>query len=578
MKGSRIVLFVLFVLLVSIYSYGQSGKKDAGFRSPLDIPLYLSGSFGELRSGHFHSGIDIKTGGVTGKKVYAVADGYVSRIKISLGGYGKALYITHYNGYVSVYGHLSGFNDTLENFIKNTQYDRESYTVEIFPPKNRFRVKKGDVIAYTGNSGSSAGPHLHFEIREAKTQYPVNPLLFKNINVADHRHPLIVQLAVYPVDDTSLVNGKNDTLILPVLGTGNKCHLKNNQAINAHGNISFGIRTYDVMDKVRNKNGVYTIDVFIDSSEVFGLKMDKISFYTTRYINSLIDYRYYQKKKRRIIRIQKDTNNRLFNYKKVENSGVFCFDDEKKHKVVFRIKDIEGNGATLAFYVKGNPEPVSKKLVKPEKHPENGVFVKFDKPLTVNGKHFTAKFPPKTFYRSFYLTYNEYDKTDTSYSKTIVLGSRFVPVHKRFDFSIVPDTVPGNLKPKIYMGKIDEDNIYYTGGKWNGNKVTARIREFGSYALFVDTIAPEIKPIDFPQGKLPANQKMLRIKIKDAQTGIKNYKATVNGKWLLMEYDLKNDLLTYYIDNHLPEGKNDFKLTVTDNVGNVSEYETVIVR
>ncbi len=575
MKNKWLFLFVLLLMITGVFA--QNKKIDAGFRSPLDIPLYLSGSFGELRSGHFHSGIDIKTEGVTGKPVYSVADGYVSRIKISLGGYGKALYVTHPNGYVSVYGHLSRFNDTLQNFIKKVQYERESYTVEVFPPKNRFKVKKGDIIAYSGNSGSSGGPHLHFEIREEKSQYPVNPLLFKNIDVADHRHPLIISLAVYPVDDTSLINGKNDTLVLPVFGTGKSCHLKNNKVISAHGNISFGIRTYDLMDKINNKNGVYKIDVTVDSSKVYELMMDKISFYTTRYINSLIDFRYYQKKGKRLIRIQKDTNNRLFNYKSIENSGVFCFNDNKKHKITFEISDIENNNAKLVFYVKGDGTPVKERLKKNNKTGKNSLFVKYDKPFRVEGRHFVASFPANSFYRSFYFNYTETAGQDSSFSHIINLGSRFVPVHKRFDFTIIPDTIPHKYKDKMYMAKIDEDNIYYVGGEWKGNALYARIREFGSYAVYSDTVPPIVKTLNFPKGKLPAKQKTLKLIIKDKETGIKKYRAVLNGEWLLMEYDAKNDLLTYFVDEHLKKGKNDFKLTVYDNVGNKTDFETVIL-
>jgi hypothetical protein len=577
MKRKLLFLFVITFVSV-INTFAQSKKRDAGFRSPLDFPLYLSGSFGELRSGHFHSGIDIKTGGVTGKRVHAIADGYVSRIKISLGGYGKALYITHPNGYMSVYGHLSKFNDTIQSYVKTTQYDRESYTVEIFPPKNLFKIKKGDVIAYTGNSGSSGGPHLHFEIRDAKTQYPLNPLLFKNIKVADHRHPLIISLALYPVDDTSLINGKNDTLILPVLGSGKNCFLKNNSIISTHGNISFGIRTYDLTDKINNKNGIYKIDLFIDTAKVFELVMDKISFYTTRYINSLIDYRYYQKRGKRIIRIQKDTNNRLFNYKTVINSGIFKFDDDRKHRITFLVSDIENNPAKLTFYVKGNLKPTDFKTAKEEKRDSNAVFVKFDKPLKIKGERFSADFPANSFYRSFYLTYNETGSNDSSLSRIIDLGSRFVPVHKRFGLSIIPDTVPPHIKEKMYIAKIEKDDIFYAGGDWKKNALYTRIREFGKYAVFADTVPPVIKALNFRSGKTVSSQKSLKLVIKDSETGIKKYRATVNGNWLLMEYDKKNDLLTYFTDEHLKKGKNNFKLVVYDNSGNKSEYEAVIIR
>ena len=211
------------------------------------------------------------------------------------------------------------------------------------------QLKKGDVVAFSGNTGSSGGPHLHFEIREESTQYAVNPLLYKSIKIKDFIPPSIMELSVYPVDGQSLINGKNDTAFYTVEGNGKEYVLKGNPKITVSGNVSFGIRTVDRMNDIPNKNGVYEINLEMDGQQLFDISMDKLSFSTSRYINSLIDYNYYEKVNRRIVRTQIDGNNKLFNYKKVKNDGVVYFYDETVHHFIFTVKDAYNNTSELKF-------------------------------------------------------------------------------------------------------------------------------------------------------------------------------------------------------------------------------------
>lgn len=571
-----------FLLLLSFFSFSFSFSQNSEypadyFRPPLDIPLYLSGTFGELRSNHFHSGIDIKTQGVEGKNVYAVADGYVSRVKVSAGGYGKALYITHPNGTVSVYGHLKSFNSAIEKYIRELQYANESFEVEAFPTKETLPVKKGDVVAFSGNTGSSGGPHLHFEIREESSQYAVNPLLYKSIKIKDVLQPSILELGIYPVDESSLINGKYDTAFFAVEGAGKDYVLKGKPKITVSGNVSFGVRAVDLMSDISNKNGVYQIELEMDGQEIFDITMDKLSFSTSRYINSLIDYNYYKKAERRVVRTQIDGNNKLFNYHKVKNNGIVYFYDEMTHRFVFRVKDAYGNTSELKFDVVSTiPEtkPFSKAMAKTD----NAEFFEFDEENEFSKDGIELNFPENAFYQSFWFQFKEIKTDSTKYSPVYQAHNKFTPVQKSFSIEIEPKNCPANVKQKLYIAySSDGKNYDYAGSEWKGDKLAASYNQLGYFTILADAENPVITPVNIANGKNIATQNSIKITIKDKKTGVKNYRATLNGKWILMEYDAKNNLLTYNYDDRLVKGENLFKITVSDQLNNESVYQAKLV-
>ena len=576
----RYFRYSLLIFLVSVLymAKAQSSFPADYFRPPLDVPLYLSGTFGELRPNHFHAGIDIKTQGVEGLKVYAVADGYVSRIKVSLSGYGNALYITHPNGYVSVYGHLKRFNNKINKYLREYQYQRKSFTINLFPDKNLLKVKKGDIIAVSGNSGGSLGPHLHFEIRMADNQHPVNPLLFKSIKISDHRKPVISSLIIYPVGDSSVVNDGCDTSYFKINGKNGDYHLPADTIIRVYGNIAFGLRSYDLMDKIRNKNGIYQEQLWLDSTLVFDIQMKELSFYTSLYINSLIDYNFYQKKHLRVIRTQLDTNNKLAIYRTIENNGIFEFSDTLVHNLKYVVKDIYGNTSYLPFKLQGyHPDTViRKKRVFPKDDSVYYVHYSRKTKLTLNGM--SADFPANAFYRSQPIPFAKHNGNDETYSDFYTIGSRFIPLQKYCALSIrVNRKVSDSLKTKMFMAMIEDDGQKdFAGGNYKDEYINTKIRSLGTYAIYIDTIPPVIKPLNIRSDKKISSQKSLKFKIYDEFTGVKKYVGLLNNKWILMEYDPKKATLTYNFDWLLKKGKNSFKLYVFDNRDNRSVYKAVL--
>lgn len=290
-------LFIIFLFVLTGKSQSQFPQNL--FDSPVDIPISLSGSFAELRSNHFHSGIDIKTGGEEGLRINACADGYVSRIRISPFGFGKALYVVHPQGYTTVYAHLQKFNSEIDRWAKSEQYKLQKFDVDLFPKPGELKVTKGQLIAFSGNSGSSQGPHLHFEIRDSKTEEPIDPLLF-GFPVKDFVRPTLNGIRIYPANNSSLIHNKNEPYEPEIAGWGPDYRIKKKDTISVSGSIYFGVNAHDLMPGSSNKNGINLIEIFIDSALFFKWEAQKFNFNETRYINSFIDYAHYQKKRHQI--------------------------------------------------------------------------------------------------------------------------------------------------------------------------------------------------------------------------------------------------------------------------------------
>ena len=570
MKSTLLIQLVLF-FLVTGFGYSQSKYPDDAFISPLDISLKLSGTFGELRSNHFHSGIDIKTNEQTGLNVYAVADGYVSRIKIQSGGYGKALYITHPNGFVSVYGHLSKYNDEINKWVKQNQYSKQSYEVDLYPEPGKFAVKQGDIVAYSGNSGRSGGPHLHFELRSAADQKPVNPLLF-GYPVYDKTAPTINLFKIYPFGIYSEVNGNDEAVDFYPSLTNGKYVFKNDKTVEAAGQVYFGINTVDLFNGGMNRNGVYEIEVLVDSKPFYKHKLETFSFDETRYINSLIDYKEYKTKNRQVQKTFVEPNNKLSIYQGVENSGILKVMSGRNYLVEVRVYDAVGNFSTLEFTIKGTE---IKENQKSRLENKKQVF-SYKGNNNFKNEWINLEIPGIALYDTLHFNYRVLPKTLNRYSAIHQIGNPYTPLHTWCSLMIRGDSVPKRLQDKAIIAEVTDDGIESAGGTWTNGFVSTKIRNFGKFCIVVDTIAPVITALNIKNQKSVASQKSIKLKIEDELSGISNYKPTLNGAWILMEYDVKNDLLTYYFDEHLLKGKNEFKLEVWDAKNNYSVYEATL--
>ena len=557
---------LLLLFFVSSSMFSQSEYPQDYFRDPLDITLVLSGTFAELRSSHFHSGLDIKTQQKTGLKVYAAAEGYVSRIKISHYGYGKALYITHPNGYTTVYAHLQKFSDRLEKYIKECQYDKESFEVEVFPSADELLIAPGEVIAYSGNTGGSGGPHLHFEIRDNQER-PINPMLF-GIDIKDSKKPFVSAVYAYPKDENAVINGKNERVPLRLIPQQSGDYEV--EKITAYGNIGFGVTSYDMQDLAPNNNGVSNIQTFFNGNKSLEIDFKRFSFDETKHIKRLIDYEYFKTKKSRIQKLFIEKNNTLSLYKDAYDNGYVTIEDSTSSVYKTRIRDFKGNETWINIPIRGKYEV----LETPENHSYNKTTIFADQATELKSGLITVNFYPNTVYENVNIDYSVS-------SDTLHLHEDNIPLQKNFYINYDLNNYKSEDLDKMFIARLYGyyQRPSYVSTKRKGNILSAGSKIFGTYTLAMDTVAPTITPVNFKDKKWLSKYRYLKVKIDDDLSGISKYRATVNGKWILMEYDYKTNMLVHdFNDNIVKDTKNDLKIIVTDNVGNSSTFEATFFR
>jgi len=557
--------FLLFLFIVP-FCIAQTPYPQDYFSSPLDIKLVLSGSFAELRSNHFHSGLDIKTQGKEGFKTYASAEGYVSRIKISRYGYGKALYISHPNGYTTVYAHLQKFSPIIEAFVKKQQYKKETFELELFPKADELKVIAKEVIAYTGNTGGSGGPHLHFEIRD-KQEHPMNPMLF-GLDIKDTSKPLVYELFGYPLSEKSHINGEKSRVKIRIIKLPNG-HYKTEQ-ITAFGEIGFGIISSDRQDYASNKNGLNYIKTTFNGSRSLDVDFKRFSFSETKHLNRYIDYAYFFETKKRIQKLFIEKNNPLRILKNQANQGIVSIDDATNSIFKISVSDYKGNQSDLSIPIKGLKIELSEAKDKP-KHFQQIIA---SEETLLEKNNVSVQIYSDSFYEDVAINF---DVTND----TLKLHRPIVPLQKSMNISFDISQYKGADMDKLFIGSVSHygKKLYYTSTKKRGNTLTARTKYLGNYTLGIDDENPKIEAINFKNGSWISNYRYLKLKISDDISGIKNYRATINNQWILMEYDTKEQTLTHdFNDEIITDTKNNLKIIVTDNVGNSSTFETMFYR
>lgn len=557
---------VLTLVFTSVLSFGQ----DVYYANPVQIPMYLSGSFGELRSNHFHSGIDIKTMGTVDVPVFAVADGFISRISVSPSGYGNAIYIDHDNGTTSVYGHLNQFRPDIHEYVKKIQYERKSFQVDIPVLPGIFQVAKSEKFALSGNSGSSEGPHLHFEIRNTKTEDPLNPLKL-GFTVTDKTAPKIFAVQITPLSEGSHVNNIASKVIFEVELVNGKYRIKNNPVIPVYGEIGFAVEANDFLDGSANKCGINSMELTIDGVIYSTFEINRFSFDQSKNINSFIDYEEFIKSNRRFQKTWREPCNQLDNYEYIDNNGIFDPGFEGIHPVKVEMKDSKGNSAVLEFSVEGKYREMP-----PVKNDFTAVF---ECGITNHWKNeeMEIELPENALYKNLNFKYQSSEAGDGYYSSVHQIHNNTVPLNKNANISIKTKKLEERFQSKALLVNINIETEKYraAGGKYENGKVMGEIKNFGNYAVRIDTIPPTIKPLSITNNTTLTEADKIRFTITDDLAGIAQFEGLIDGIWALFEYDAKSNTITHYFDNERFElnKQHQFKLTVTDTKGNSSVYE-----
>jgi hypothetical protein len=564
----RIILGIVLIFTVIV------GKAQIKLVSPIKFPMRLAATFAELRTDHFHMGIDIRTQEVEGKKVYSVADGYISRIKISRSGYGNAIYITHNNGLTSVYGHLQKFRKDIADYVVNRQYKDKKNEIELFFNASQFPLKQDEFFAYSGNSGYSSGPHIHFELRETKTESPINPLHFYASEVPDSTPPYIGKIKIFALDSTSFIQGKNNDIEFTAQKTqGNNYTIKLKDSLRISGNVYFGINTFDPYNNWHNKNGVYYIKLFVNDELIYHHQMDTISYSKNRYVNSLLDYDEYMRLKRKFQKSYLQAGNFLHSiYHNVKNKGVFNFTPNRTYMIRYEVGDIHGNYSTCSFPVKGVAAPAQK-----SSHQSNGIALAFDQTENITLDSIRIIIPEYALYEDIDFQFSKESPKKGMFSPIYHIHNKFTPLHKSINIRFTIDSLPDKYRSKATVAEITKKGFSALKTKIINNQASFKTRAFGDYTLILDTVAPVIKARNFKNHKRVSNNTILKFTMKDDCSRITNYQASLNGNWILLSYNYRRKEVVCKLDRFLREGKNEFTIQATDQIGNtrIRKYQFV---
>lgn len=559
------IVFIAILMYWPVASSAQVIKKypQNYFRWPLDIKPDIVANMGELRNNHWHMGLDIRTNQRENLPVYAAAAGYISKIRIERSGFGRAIFITHPNGFTTLYGHLNAFFPALEEYVTQQQYSQQTWAIELDFSRDKFPVTKGQFIAYSGSTGASQGPHVHFEIRDTKTGVCLNPMLF-GMPLQDNVRPSLSKLAMY---DRSGSIYEEVTRFYPLKNTDNGYAIAGTPVIKAGSRrLSFAIQAFDRISGSKNENGIYSAELFFDESPVINFILDSIGYDKTRYLNAHIDYKYHFNGGPFFQHLSRLPGEHSGVYHPLSGDGTIDLPDKELHSVRIEIRDPYQNVSQLRFSIQYDST-----AGKQEKF--YSAAQKF-LPGTVNvleRPDFEMYLPEASLYDTLTSFYNRTNSASANAVSAIhQVNDPSVPVMGELTVRIKPDRIiPESLKDKIVIQRSYRSSEDVRKAEWNGEWLTAKFGDFGDYQAFTDTQSPVISGLGEGDTLDLSGTKRIVLQPRDNFGVIKNFRAELDGKWLRFTND-KGRLYIYIFDEHCRYGIHELKVTAEDLVGNTT--------
>ena len=556
------------ILFLSLFINDLKSQSNQNF--VMDLPINLSGTFGELRTNHFHSGIDIKTNRVEGLNIYSYEKGYISRIQVSTYGYGKAIYITHPDGKITVYAHLSKFSEKIQNYVKDIQYKRKKFAIKVYPKESEILIEKNEIIGYSGNTGSSSGPHLHFELRD-KNNMPVNPLKYRNIEIID---TIIPSLKGVYYKELKYNNGKledNYSRFKKIKFIENDNGKYLTDTIYTNGVIGFGVNSFDLMNNSNNVYGLNKIITKINDSVNFKINFDKFSFDEWTYINTYVDYAYFKRTNEKIQKLYIENINPLNLYDRSLGDGALKLNDSKNILINYKIILFDFNNNTTVINIPIVFTDQRKEEIFQKKGNIN-IQNNLDKKIRL--ENYFVEFKKGTFDYNTSLTISESNNT-------INIDNDTIPLRKPFTIKYSLKNIDDSRKKYLYLAMKGPKNYHYfiSSEKFN-DSIIGHAKKLGKFKILTDSIPPDINFYNLKNDQWISNRKKLTIKINDNESGIKSFNGWINNKWILLEYESKKNMLTYDFEDKVNsnDSKNELVVSVKDNCGNVSMKKITFYR
>jgi len=556
---------VVWIMIVWLLCGSVSAQIDTArlittgyFSPPVDHQMKLAGSFGELRSNHFHAGIDIKSkAGTEGDTIRSAAPGHVSRVKLQRGSYGKALYIDHPNGYTTVYAHLQKFSPQIEAYIRRRQRAAQSYELDVYLHPDSIQLDRGQFVGLLGNTGRSYGPHLHFEIRHTKSETPQNPYLH-GIGPTDGKAPLLYAVKAEGMDVD--LNPITSELIYlsgkPGSSYGPAHHFK----IPAW-RAAMSIQSFDQMDGSSNSNGLYQLKMYVDDSLQFAMQLDSVHWDETKYINSFIDYTEKKANNRTLIRCYKQKSNRLTVYQQLRNNGFFKLYRDKPRHIRFEAIDLYGNTSSYECQVSRSEE-----AIKPSSDSYQ-LMLQHDKSDSVKVGPYTLIFAAGS-------TDNKLPVQLTTTPNEIQIGSKVQPIFKSFRISSSLSSIPTELRGKAVIVYTDSAPPTSFGGTISNDSLHTMADKLGKFSLVLDTVPPTIQPLEYKKNATGLRDFKFRLMDNFSTRGAARkmkYDVYIDGNWIAAELKVLGHVLTVPL-SQIEGGSHQIKLTATDHSDNTATW------